>query len=89
MADKREDGRWWQTRGGIVLLGSLAIVGFFLVTQHTAHVFGVLPYLLLLACPLMHAFMHRGRHRGASRDGGPHRHERPPCGRDGTGGAEP
>jgi hypothetical protein len=35
-----------------------------LVTEHTAHVFGVLPYLLILACPLMHIFMHHGHHGG-------------------------
>ena len=45
------------------LLGFLAVIGFFVVTEHRAHVFGVLPYLLLLACPLLHAFHHRG-HRG-------------------------
>jgi hypothetical protein len=38
----------------------LAIAGFFLITEHTAHVLGVLPYLILLACPLLHFFMHRG-----------------------------
>ncbi len=30
---------------GLVLLGFLAIAAFFLLTEHTAHVFGVLPYL--------------------------------------------
>jgi hypothetical protein len=34
---------------------------FYLLTEHRAHLFGVLPYLFLLACPLMHFFMH-GRH---------------------------
>jgi hypothetical protein len=30
-----------------------------------AHILGVAPYLLFLACPLMHLFMHRGhKHRG-------------------------
>lgn len=43
-----------------VLIGFILIAGFFLVTEHTAHVFGVLPFLLLLACPLMHLFMHGG-----------------------------
>jgi len=43
-----------------VLIGFLAIAAFFLITEHTAHVFGVLPYLILLLCPLMHFFMHRG-----------------------------
>jgi Protein of unknown function (DUF2933) len=44
----------WQTRGGVVLLGFLAIAAFYLLSEHTAHVFGALPYLLILACPLMH-----------------------------------
>jgi hypothetical protein len=30
----------------------------------------VLPYLLFLACPLMHLFMHHGHHHGAH--GGAH-----------------
>ena len=47
-------------RGRIVLVGFLLVAGFFLVTEHTAHFFGVLPYLILLACPLMHLFMHHG-----------------------------
>ena len=51
---------WWQTPFGIVLCGFLAVAGFFLLTEHTAHVLGGLPYLLVLACPLMHLFMHHG-----------------------------
>jgi hypothetical protein len=47
---------------GLALLVVIAVGGYYLVTEHTAHLFGVLPYLLLLACPLMHVFMHR-RHR--------------------------
>lgn len=41
----------------IVFLG---IGAFFLITEHTAHLFGVLPFALLLLCPLMHLFMHGG-----------------------------
>jgi hypothetical protein len=44
----------------MVLIGFLAIAAFFLVTEHTAHVFGALPWLFLAACPLMHLFMHHG-----------------------------
>jgi len=51
---------WWRTPFGLVLCGFLIVAGFFLLTEHTAHVFGVLPYLLLAACPLMHLFMHHG-----------------------------
>src|SRR3989304_4774013 len=52
--------RWLRSRTGLVLLGFLAIAAFFLLTEHTAHVFGVLPYALLLLCPLLHLFMHGG-----------------------------
>nr|CCD32034.1 Conserved hypothetical protein [Methylocystis sp. SC2] len=52
-----------------VLIGFLAIAGFYLVTEHTAHLFGALPYLLLLACPLMHIFMHHGHGRHESSEG--------------------
>lgn len=66
------DAPWWRSKSGIVLLGFLAIAAFFLLTEHTAHVFGVLPWLLLLACPLMHLFMHGGHghggHGGGSAD---------------------
>ena len=56
---ERNEG-WLSSRRSIVLLGFMAIIGFFLFTEHRAHLFGILPYLLLLACPLMHLFMHRG-----------------------------
>ncbi len=45
------------------LIVFLAIAGFFLVTEHSAHLALAIPYLpwlLLLACPLMHLFMHHG-----------------------------
>ncbi len=58
---------WLFSRTGPVLLAFLAIAAFFLITEHRAHLFGILPYLLLLACPLLHLFMH-GRHGG--HDGG-------------------
>jgi hypothetical protein len=48
------------TLAGLVLIGFLAIAAFFLITEHAAHLFGILPWLLLLSCPLMHLFMHHG-----------------------------
>lgn len=38
-------------------VGTLAVA--LLVIDHWAHLFGVFPYILLLACPLMH-LLHRG-----------------------------
>ena len=46
------------SKGKWVFYGFLAIAGFLLFTEHRAHVLGILPYLFLLACPLMHLFMH-------------------------------
>lgn len=46
-----------------VFWGFVAIAAFFLLTEHRAHLIGGLswlPFLFILACPLMHVFMHRG-----------------------------
>ena len=64
----------------IVLIGFLAIAGFFLVTEHRAHLIpylGYLPFLLLLACPLMHVFMHGGHGGHGGSDGHQHGGEPP------------
>lgn len=37
-----------------------SVIGFYLITEHRAHLFGALPWLILLACPFIHIFMHRG-----------------------------
>lgn len=52
----------------LALLGFLIVGGFFLVAEHRAHLFGILPLLLLLlACPLLHRFLHGG-HGGHGRN---------------------
>jgi hypothetical protein len=51
-----EQRSWWRSRSGLVFIGFAAIAGFFLWEEHKAHIFGVLPYALLLLCPLMHLF---------------------------------
>lgn len=53
-------GQWLRSRTGLAWVAFLGIVTFFLVTEHTAHFFGFLPYALLLLCPLLHFFMHGG-----------------------------
>lgn len=47
----------------LVFIGFVAVAAFFLITEHRAHLFGILPFLLLAACPLMHLF-HHGGHGG-------------------------
>ena len=64
-----EPNGWFRSRSRLVLLAFLAIAGFFLITEHTAHVLGILPYVLLLACPLIHLF-HGGHGHGHGGHGG-------------------
>jgi hypothetical protein len=60
MPNTPQRGSWFQSRITTwALLGFLAVGGFFLFTEHTAHLLGFLPYALLLLCPLMMLFMHR------------------------------
>lgn len=49
------------SRSRLALIGFLAVAAFFLFSEHRAHILGILPYLLVLACPLMHLF-HHGHH---------------------------
>lgn len=59
------EGLSLKSRGWLVLIGFLVIAGALLFTEHRAHVLGFLVWLPLLACPLMHVFMHgRHGHRG-------------------------
>ena len=51
-------------RTALAAAGFLLIAAFFLTTEHRAHLFGLLPFLLLLACPLLHLFMHGGHGSG-------------------------
>jgi hypothetical protein len=71
--DTRAEGSFWTSRAFLVCAVLLLIVGFLLWTEHLAHALGFLPYLLILACPMMHIFMHgshggHGHHEGTNRD---------------------
>ena len=65
--DHEGDGKP-STGGKYVLIGFALIAGYFLIPEHQAHVFSALPYLLLLACPLLHLFHGRGGHGGHGGD---------------------
>lgn len=53
--------RW---RANLVLIGFLLVAGFYLFTEHRAHLLGWLPFGIFLLCPLMHLFMHGGHKHG-------------------------
>lgn len=61
----------WRSRYGVGLIVLGSVAGYFLWTEHRAHLVGALPFVLLLACPLMHVFMHHGHGHGQH---GPHQH---------------
>lgn len=52
--------KWFLSWKGIMLTAVLAAVSYYLYTQHLEHLAVALPYLILLACPLMHIFGHGG-----------------------------
>jgi hypothetical protein len=65
MSDEHGSGNaFFKSRSNVVLIAFGLIAGFFLVLEHRAHVFEWLPYLLLLACPLLHLFHGHGGHGG-------------------------
>jgi hypothetical protein len=72
-------GSFFSSRANIVLIGFLAIAGYFLITEHYAHIVPFLPWLLLLACPIMHLFMHGGHHgHDQTSDNAPSGRQNPP-----------
>lgn len=49
---------------GVALTIVLAAISYYLLTMHLQHLAIALPYLILLACPLMHIFGHGSHNHG-------------------------
>jgi Protein of unknown function (DUF2933) len=65
----------WRSPLGIFMLVAGAVGIYYLLTEHLTHVSQAVPYLILLACPLMHLFHghgHRGRQGHEPPADGPH-----------------
>ena len=61
--DERDGSNGVKFKTKWVFIAFFAIAAYFLITEHKAHLSDLLyylPYLLLLACPLLHLFMHHG-----------------------------
>lgn len=54
----------------VAMLMVALIVVFYLLREHWGHVAGLWPYILLLACPLMHLFHGHGGHGRHGTHGG-------------------
>ncbi len=69
-------GSFWTSKAFLVCLGFLVIGIVLLWSEHRAHILGAAILLLLLACPLLHIFMHgghgghggHGHHKDAGRE---------------------
>jgi hypothetical protein len=80
---------FWRSRYAVGLLVMGAIATYFLAGEHRAHFIGALPLLLLLACPLMHVFMHNGHDSHGGSHAGRHGINAPPTGSTLTTGEQP
>lgn len=58
----------WDRRWTLFAASLAVIVAFFVLREHWQHALGLTPYLVLLACPLMHFFHGHGGHRHDRRD---------------------
>jgi hypothetical protein len=56
------------SRVGFVFLCLVAVIGLYLLLTHTGHIVSALPYLILLACPLLHLFMYGGHHHSRPKE---------------------
>lgn len=59
----------WRSPMGIFMLVAGAVGIYYLLTEHLTHVTQAIPYLFLLACPVMHLF---GHHHGGHGIHSPH-----------------
>jgi hypothetical protein len=63
---------FWLSPKGLAALGLIGAASYFLLMEHSEHVWQYLPFLILLACPFMHMFMHKGHghdHHKSNEDG--------------------
>ena len=68
MADNASPNRpRWRSPFGLFMVVAGLVGAYYLLTEHLTHVSQAVPYLILLACPLMHLF-HGGHGHGNSHD---------------------
>lgn len=65
---------FWRSKAGFAAIGFLLIGAAVILFEHRLHVLGYLPFVLLLACSLLHLW-HRGH-------GGHHHRSSPPSNGD-------
>jgi|TARA_R110002072_G_scaffold250109_2_gene408975 hypothetical protein len=51
---------YWTSLHGLTTLTLIAAALYFLFVEHAGHFLPYLPFMIILLCPLMHVFMHKG-----------------------------
>ena len=51
---------YWTSFHGLVTIVLIGAALYFLLVEHGKHTLPYLPFLIILLCPLMHLFMHKG-----------------------------
>lgn len=59
---------WWRSSTKLPFVAFLAIAGYFLWTEHQAHITPYLVWILLIACLVLHRFMHGGHGHGGDHE---------------------
>jgi hypothetical protein len=77
MDNQRPSLSRWRSPLGIFMLVAGAIGVYYLLTEHLTHVSQAIPYLFLLACPLMHLFHGHGHHDHQGHDHGQQKEDLP------------
>ena len=57
-----EKKSFWLTSKGPVAACAILFLTYLLLVEYQQHFVAWLSYLILLLCPLMHLFMHKGHH---------------------------
>lgn len=63
-ASERRRSTMW-----VGVIGAAALLAFLILNGHGDHLLSLVPLLILLACPLMHMFMHHGHGHHGEGDG--------------------
>jgi hypothetical protein len=66
-AEQTSAKTFWRKPIGVASLMAILIIAFFVLREHGGHIFGYWPYLILLACPLMHLMHGHGGHHHSSK----------------------
>jgi hypothetical protein len=76
----KQSRSFWATPNGWAAIALILAVGYFFFVEHREHVFEYLPFLILLLCPVMHIFMHRGHrhHHSGQHEGTENRESKSP-----------